>query len=97
MEDTGTLQALTFLNQAGRVDLRRVLVLRAISNYDQQAPNETAEQSLKQMATGNYAAYMESLEAAERVGDKVVHDIVEHWSERESTIPSAPPLPSAPK
>lgn len=93
MEDTGTLQALTFLSQAGRVDLRRVLVLRTISNYDQQAPNETAEHSLKQMATGNYSAYMESLEAAERVGDKVVRDIVEHWSERESTIPSAPENP----
>jgi len=90
MEDTGTLQALTFLSQAGRVDLHRVLVLRTISNFDRQAPNQSAEDSLKQMATGNYAAYMESLEAAEQVGDKVVRDIVEHWSERASTIPSAP-------
>src|SRR5262249_55812418 len=30
MEDSGTLQALTFLDRAGRVDLRRVLVLRTI-------------------------------------------------------------------
>lgn len=90
MEDTGTLQALTFLSQAGRVDLRRVLLLRTISNYDQQSPNEAVEHSLGQMAAGNYAAYMESLEAAERVGDKVVRDIVERWAERESTIPSAP-------
>jgi len=90
MEDTGTLQALTFLSRAGRVDMRRVLILRTISNFDQQSPNQSAEDSLKQMASGNYAAYMESLEAAERVGDKVVRDIVEHWSDRESTIPSAP-------
>jgi purine nucleoside permease len=88
MEDTGTLQALTFLNHAGRVDLRRVLVLRTISNYDQEAPGTTAAESLKQLAGGHYSAYMESLEAAERVGDKVVRDIVEHWAERESTIPS---------
>jgi purine nucleoside permease len=32
MEDTGTLQALTFLGHAGRADLRRVLVLRTVSN-----------------------------------------------------------------
>jgi hypothetical protein len=30
------------------------------------------------------------VEAAERVGDKVVRDIVEHWAERESNIPRAP-------
>jgi purine nucleoside permease len=89
MEDTGTLQALTFLNQAGRVDLRRVLVLRTISNYDRPAPGVTAAESLKQMASGNYSAFMESLEAAERVGDKVVRDLVEHWAERESAVPSA--------
>jgi purine nucleoside permease len=39
------------------------------------------------MARGRYAAFLPSLEAAERVGDKVVRDIVEHWSERESKIP----------
>ena len=33
MEDTGTLQSLTFLAQAGKVDLKRVLVLRTVSNY----------------------------------------------------------------
>ena len=36
MEDTGTLQSLTFLARAGRVDLNRVMVLRAVSNYDRQ-------------------------------------------------------------
>jgi hypothetical protein len=39
------------------------------------------------MAKGNYSAYLPALEAAEMVGDKVVRDIVEHWTERESTIP----------
>jgi purine nucleoside permease len=90
MEDTGTLQALTFLNQAGRVDLRRVLVLRTVSNYDREAPGSSAAQSLQDMATGNYSAYMPSLEAAESVGDKVLRDIVQHWAERENTIPHAP-------
>ena len=34
MEDTGTLQSLSFLAKAHRVDLDRVLVLRTASNYD---------------------------------------------------------------
>ena len=87
MEDTGTLQALTFLSRAGRVDMNRVLVLRTISNFDREAPGNTAADSLKQMAVGNYPAYRQSLEAAETVGDKVVRDIVEHWTERQSRIP----------
>jgi purine nucleoside permease len=90
MEDSGTLQALTFLNQAGRVDLQRVLVLRTVSNYDREPIAGDAATSLKEMASGNYSAYMPALEAAESVGDKVVRDIVEHWNQRESAIPHAP-------
>ncbi|MGA8270783.1 MAG: purine nucleoside permease [Candidatus Sulfotelmatobacter sp.] len=90
MEDSGTMQALTFLSQAGRVDLRRVLVLRTVSNYDREAPRVAAAESLQEMVSGNYSAYMPALEAAQIVGDKVVRDLVEHWSERESTIPHAP-------
>jgi purine nucleoside permease len=90
MEDTGTLQALTFLSQAGRVDLNRVLVLRTVSNYDREPPGGSAADDLKDLSTGKYSAYIPSLEAAEIVGDKVVRDIVEHWAERESTIPHAP-------
>lgn len=90
MEDTGTLQALTFLDHAHRADLRRVLVLRTVSNYDRQAPGASPAEDLKDFSSGRYSAYIPALEAAERVGDKVVRDIVEHWSERESKIPHAP-------
>jgi purine nucleoside permease len=87
MEDSGTLQALTFLSQAGRVDLQRVLVLRTVSNYDREAPGTTPAESLKGMIFGNYSAYMSALEAAQIVGDKVVRHLVEHWAECESKIP----------
>jgi purine nucleoside permease len=87
MEDTGTLQALTFLNQAGRVDLQRVLVLRTVSNFDREPPGMTAADSLKSMIAGSYSAYLPALEAAQIVGDKIVRDIVEHWPDRESTLP----------
>jgi purine nucleoside permease len=42
------------------------------------------------MATGNYPAFREAVEAAEAVGDTVVRDIIEHWDLRETRIPSAP-------
>lgn len=87
MEDTGTMQALTFLSRAGRVDLQRVLVLRTVSNYDREPPGTSAADSLQEMVSGNYSAYLPSLEAAEVVGDTVVRNIVEHWAERETTVP----------
>ncbi len=87
MEDSGTLQALTFLSQGGRVDLQRVLVLRAVSNYDREAPGSSAAESLEGMVFGNYSAYLPALEAAQAVGDRVLRDIVDHWGERKSTIP----------
>jgi purine nucleoside permease len=90
MEDSGTLQALTFLNAAGRVDLRRVLVLRTVSNFDREPPGMTAAESLRSMAAGNYSAYFPALEAAETVGDKVVLDIVTHWEQRANQIPHRP-------
>ena len=89
MEDSGTMQALTFLSQAGRVDLQRVLVLRTVSNYDREPPGTSVADSLKEMVSGNYSAYLPSLEAAQIVGDKVVRDIVEHWGEREVALPHA--------
>ena len=90
MEDSGTLQSLAFLNQAGRVDLQRVLVLRTVSNYDREPPGVTAADSLKSLAAGNYSAYLPSLDAAEKVGDKVVREILAHWPERETKLPHVP-------
>ena len=90
MEDSGTLQALTFLSQAGRADFQRVLVLRTVSNFDREPPGISAAESLKEMVSGNYSAYLPALEAAETIGDKVVSDIVGHWRERENKVPDAP-------
>jgi purine nucleoside permease len=90
MEDSGTLEALSFLNRAGRVDSQRVLVLRTVSNFDREPPGTTAAESLKSMAAGNYSAYFPALEAAEKIGDRVVREIVTHWDERERALPHAP-------
>jgi purine nucleoside permease len=89
MEDSGTLQALTFLNEARRADLERVLVLRTVSNYDREAPGVSVAESLKNLAAGNYSAYLPALEAAETVGDKVVREIVTHWTSFEKGVSRA--------
>ena len=73
MEDTGTLQSLTFLSHAGKVDLKRVLVLRTVSNYDQPPPGMTAAESLAQQKVGKYGAYLPALEAAYAVGSPIVN------------------------
>jgi purine nucleoside permease len=89
MEDTGTLQSLTFLARAHWVDLDRVLVLRAASNYDVPQAGQTAADSLAGTKIGHYSAYLPSLDTAYRVGHVVVDSIVEHWSEDRDHLPHA--------
>jgi len=79
MEDTGTMQALTNLAKASRIDLSRVLVLRTASNFDSPPPGVSAAQDLADQETGHYSAYIPSLEAAFRVGNRVVTELVDHW------------------
>ena len=80
MEDTGTLQSLAFLSKAGRVDNRRVLVLRTGSNYTMQYPGISADESLRQKVKGKgYSAYIPSLDAAYVVGSRVVNELVDNW------------------
>jgi len=90
MEDTGTLQSLTFLAKAGRVDLNRVLVLRTASDFDQQRPGQTAAESLYQNTAGRYTAYLPALEAAWRVGHQVVAKLVENWTKYRDIVPDEP-------
>lgn len=89
MEDTGTLQSLEFLANAGRVDINRVMVLRTVSNFDQQPRDLTAAQSLGRQRIGAYAAYLPSLEAAYRVGHSVVNELLTHWAQYENAVPAA--------
>jgi purine nucleoside permease len=88
MEDTGTLQSLTWLARSGKVDINRVLVLRTASNYDQQRVGVTAAESLGETKVSQYSAYMPSLEAAYRVGHVIVDELVAKWGETKNTPPS---------
>jgi len=88
MEDTGTLQSLTFLANAHKVDLRRVLVLRTASNYDVPEKGQTAAESLASTKIGHYSAYLPALDTAYRVGHVVVDDVVAHWAEAREHLPA---------
>ena len=89
MEDSGTLRALTNLERDGKVDAKRVLVLRTASNFDMQWPGGSASDSMSGESLGIYSAYLPSLEAAYRVGSKVVHAIVADWEHCATTVPQA--------
>lgn len=89
MEDTGTLQSLTWLARAHKVDLNRVLVLRAASNYDQQRRGITAAASLEETKVTKYSAYLPALENAWRVGHVVVDALVAGWPETRDHIPGS--------
>jgi purine nucleoside permease len=89
MEDTGTLQSLTFLAAAGRVDRRRVLILRTASNFDQQRDGITAPESLAETKVGSYVAFEAALDAAHRVAAIVVHELVRRWSTYRDAMPTS--------
>jgi purine nucleoside permease len=89
MEDTGTMQSLTWLARAHKVDINRVLVLRTASNFDQQRTGLTAAESLAETKIGRYSAYMPALENAYRVGHVVVDRLVANWAETRDRVPTA--------
>jgi purine nucleoside permease len=86
MEDTGTLLSLRFLANAGKIDGRRILVLRTVSNFDRQPRGMTAAESLATQRVGKYGAYLFSLEAAYTVGHAVVSELIAHWPKYDETV-----------
>jgi len=74
--------------------MKRVLVLRTVSNFDQQPRGLTAAESLARQRVGAYGAYLPSLEAAYRVGHVVVQELLTHWQQYEQTVPSQAPADS---
>ena len=89
MEDTGTLQSMTFLARAGRVDINRVMVLRTASDFDQPRPGMSAAESLAATKIGSYSGYLPALEAAWRVGNTVVAGLLEGWKEYRNHVPGS--------
>ena len=89
MEDSGTMQSLTWLARAGKVDVRRALVLRAGSDHDLPPPGRSAADALARTKIGLYAAYGPAIENAYRVGAVVVDELLAKWSIYRDTPPTA--------
>jgi len=84
MEDHGTINALRRLSKTGMVDYNRVLVLRTASNYSQPPPGEDVHWHF----TAPFVLMgMPAFDAAQRVGSKVIHEIIENWEKYEDHIP----------
>jgi purine nucleoside permease len=88
MEDTGTMQSLTYLGKVGRVDPERAMVLRSVSNFTMQPPSMTAAGHLLD-ERGHYSGMRASLEALYMAGSKVVDELTTHWDKYEATIPGS--------
>lgn len=84
LEDNGTATALTRLSRIGRADFNRLLVLRTGSNYCMPPPGVPAVDSM----TAPYAGRFPSLDAAHRVGSRVVHALIEGWSKWRTSTPT---------
>jgi purine nucleoside permease len=90
MEETGTLQALSFLASARRVDLSRILVLRTGSNYTMPPSGMSAAESLTAMSLTQSPGYLPALESAYSIGRKVVDELIENWAVYADTNPIVP-------
>lgn len=88
MEDSATLQSLSYLDNAGLVNKDRLLILRTASNFTMQPPSLSAAENLKLESSGDgYAAMGAAIEAAYNVGSQVTDYIVTHWE----TVKDKPP------
>ena len=86
MEDTGTFQSLYYLNEIGRVDLDRLLVLRGGSNFTMQPPGISAAENLLRENSG-FAGMTASLENIYIAGSIVVDEIIDNWDRYSTEVP----------
>ncbi|MEL6870455.1 MAG: purine nucleoside permease [Pseudomonadota bacterium] len=90
MEETGTMQSLTYLQRMGRVDIQRVMVLRTASNYTMPPPGVSAADNLLAENDG-YSGLVMALESGYRVGSVVIDTLLDDWPRYRDTTPGAHP------
>ena len=83
-EDNATYEALSRGAAAGRLDLRRVAVLRTGANFDRPHPGQTAQESLN-AASGGFPLSTANLYNA---AWPLVSEIVTHWTQWRMGVPT---------
>jgi purine nucleoside permease len=88
-EDAGVCLALQRLAQMGRVDFRRLLILRTACNFTVPPTGVTAERSLfgDTISDSSGVAYLPALEADYRVGSVVALSLLQGWSRYRDQVP----------
>ncbi len=89
MEDTGTYQSLTYLDQAGKVDKDRVLVLRTASNFTLPPKGRSAAEYLLEEQHDSYAGLDAALENAYLVGSAVIKELTSNWDKYADSLPTS--------
>lgn len=87
-EDAGIMQALTFLAAGKKVDLDRVLVLRAASDYTLPPPGLSAAAFLEQENTKGFPGTPAALENLYRVAAPVARALATDWAHTRDAIPA---------
>ena len=86
-EDTGVMQALTFLSGARRADLNRVLMLRAASDYTVPPPGMAAATFLAKETVDGFPGTPPALDNLYAVASPVVRALEEDWTHTRDHIP----------
>jgi purine nucleoside permease len=88
VEEVGILPAVYALKNTGDADPNRVMIVRVASNFDQQHPGQTAQESLAAALEG--VNTITGLKNAYIVGGAVIDYIIQHWNEWEAGVPPLP-------
>ncbi len=90
-EDTGIMQALTFLAQANKARLDRVLILRAGSDYTVGPPGMSAADFVLKETNEGFPATPEALDALYAVAAPVARALADDWPHTRDATPGDRP------
>ena len=88
MEEIALFQALSYQEKVGRVDTKRILSVRAASNFDAAPPGESAAEKLKEEENEEgFIGLQAATTAAYQVASPIVKELATHWDLYKDQIP----------
>ena len=86
-EDNATYNALMRAAAAGKLDSKRLAVLRTASNFDRPYSGQNARDSLKASTNGVTGGFVPATKNLYLAGSPLVRDIVAHWPQWREGVP----------
>ncbi len=87
-EDNATYNALARAAASGKVDIKRLAVLRTASNFDRPYPGQSAYTSLMASTNGDSGGFGPATANLYNVGGLLVRNIVARWAQWEVGVPA---------